>query len=487
MGIYIGGYHPGFAFAVEAPNAVPRTLINEAINISSGQYFDAMRTIVIDSGSITGSQYYVNIVPERYPLFGSIPSLTYSSDNEDIGTVDSSGYTAFVTTGTFNVTVSIPVNDYYAGYDVHVPITNISGGGVVIATTGYGVDPVDVSKHVLIVYNSGSQQSIDIKDYYTGHRPLFSNANVLGIAPPTGELISFASYTGLIKKPIIDFLTGFSGTKPIKYIVMMRHIPSCVNHISYYNVGYLISNAMMSGGFTSGDEYWYQNTHFSTAQYPGSAPLVTYLAFNSSGDDIAYIDKISAGQTGVYLTGNGLNTGYYFDDYQAMYGHYYPTFMSGRYLQPIQQYYPNVPYEWQPWSGVGAHGIATGNDVAGYASWSVNGYQPANFALNGSVKWGRNRSNRYVMTTIESFNGNAGMSFGHSNFSRWFSSGAFGGTGWENCPVGASCTLHEPGLWGTCYTGFFALWERGWPLIEAVWQSRRWHNTISFGDPLVCK
>src|SRR5690606_23145611 len=110
-------------------------------------------------------------------------------------------------------------------------------------------DPVNISNHVLIVYNSGTQTSTNLKHYYTGKRPHFSGANVLPLLNcPSGETISYSHFVTGIKNPIIDYLTAISGSKPIRYIVMMQDIPTRVIDTNKSSVSTQLYTAFKDNG-----------------------------------------------------------------------------------------------------------------------------------------------------------------------------------------------------------------------------------------------
>lgn len=72
------------------------------------------------------------------------------------------------------------------------------------------------------------------------------------------------------------------------------------------------------------------------------------------------------------------------------------------------------------------------------------------------------------------------------HFTQWFSSMAFGGTNYENTPVGAVCHTDEPGAGGVNNAAtYFGSWAQGKSFALCAWNSR---NTMYFqavGDPFV--
>jgi hypothetical protein len=145
------------------------------------------------------------------------------------------------------------------------------------------------------------------------------------------------------------------------------------------------------------------------------------------------------------------------------------------------QNYPSVPYVYR--ANAESH-ISTGQNLAGFTTWGANGGIGGNYSSDGTFRWSGN-NNWYIMHTIESFNGQRNSAQGC--FTKWFQSGAFGGTGYENCPVGAVGHVEEPYLENTTNTGYYILWQTGYPFIECAWQARLTPFYGVFGDPFVCK
>lgn len=481
MSIYVGGYNPVFKFRLNSIYSDPYIITSGTTGVSTGQFIDTRRTIISYTAALTGTQYSVQVVPEQYYPIGETRQVVLSSSDTGKATVDQNGNTRFISTGNFDIIGFSSGYSYVPNEQISIRLQNISGGGNTTLVTSYVPDNIDPSKHILIVYNSGSSNSTNLKTYYTGNRPLFSGANVLGIACPSTETTSYNTFLTGIRQPIINYLTGVSGTKPIRYIINMMEIPTRVSDTITSSVPVQLASAFKSLGLRNGTNYEMSNNRFSLGEYQGNTALITYINFGNYSDCTGYIKRISSNQTGIYLTGNTQNTGYYIDDTNILYPDFYPTFCSGRYLRPALNQNSAIKYLYRP---VGNGYITTGNNIAAFVTWGAHAGRGPNYAVNGQIRWGGN-NNWYIMTTIESYNGlwnNAGTSQG--NFTGWFSSGAFGGRNYENCPVGAVCHVNEPGLQGVAYTGFFMLWERGFPFIEAAWQSRVTSYFLAVGDPL---
>jgi hypothetical protein len=106
--------------------------------------------------------------------------------------------------------------------------------------------PLDVSKDLLLIYNTNSADSLTVFNYYLTNRPGVSNANVLGIGFPgfyatnatvytsngfyytnayTYESIYAPDYTNLIFTPITNWLNS-NATKRPQYVILFLDVPS---------------------------------------------------------------------------------------------------------------------------------------------------------------------------------------------------------------------------------------------------------------------
>lgn len=478
MSVTIGGFIPGFNYKLNITSISPKILSTASSGTATGTIIDANYTTTTYTGSFTGTQYNAQIVIQQTALFGVSPIVSLTTDNTGVATIDQFGNTNFNATGNFNIIPSTSTFSKFYGQNIPINLNNISGAAPPFSITTYSGLAANVSQHFLVIYNTNSNDSINLKNYYTGKRPLFSGVNTLGIACPSGqEVVSYFNFTGTIRQPIINYLTGVSGTKPIRYVIMMCDIPTRVSDTNSASVSYQLLNAYSQLGIRNGISYNNQNGHFSLGQYQQNTFLCSYINFGTYKDSTSYIDKICAGQTGLYLTGNGLNSGYYIED-AGGYG-IALTYFSGRNYHPLINQFPsaNAIYHGNPQGH-----ITTGNNLAGYCSWGTDGGLGQLYANNGTIKWGQN-NNWYLLLTVDSFNGQRSTYQG--NFINWFSSGAFGGTGYNNCPVAAVGNVEEPYLGSSCLSGYFNLWQTGYPFIECAWQSFDTPYFVAFGDPFV--
>ena len=339
--------------------------------------------------------------------------------------------------------------------------------------------PVDVSKDMLLIYNTNSLDSSNVCAYYLQHRPMVSNANVLGIACPTSygcptnETVLPSEYTNQIANPVLNWLNA-NPTKRPQYVVLFPDIPSRVNDFN--------------GIDTNGLRYYDCCRHDSVSIqirdiFAGWKPYVTYLNMGATNACKAYIDKLEFFGTNYSLgkllisTGAGSywNTNYYFDDaYHATGSTPGASAKDGVIASGVPS--SNVTYVSNT-----TH-ITTATNVAGYLTWGYNAFQGNDYANNGTIVFTGN-SRWYLIETIESHNGDR---FGdQGNFLDWFADNAFGGSNYLNTPVGAVCHTDEPNSnWNDPYT-YYGRWASGYNFAICAWSSQRTEFFMAVGDPFV--
>src|SRR4029077_11518230 len=123
-------------------------------------------------------------------------------------------------------------------------------------------------------------------------------------------------------------------------------------------------------------------------------------------------------------------------------------------------------------------------NLAGYMSWGSHSSLGNAYPRNGTNHWA-GQSSWWIISTIESFNG--WRSPGQGNFTQWFSDIAFGGTNYQNTPVGAVCNTDEPNsvTAGVDASQYFGLWASAKVFAICAWNSRNIHLFQAVGDPFV--
>ena len=134
--------------------------------------------------------------------------------------------------------------------------------------------PVNVSKDLLLIYNTNSADSYNVCMYYLTNRPFVSAANVLGVGCTNGEQFAFTNYP-LFASQITNWLSQ-NPTKMPSYVILFPNVPS----------------RMDADGEGPSVQY---ELHYAT--WPGWYPFVTALNMNGTGgtnDCIGYIKKLGS-------------------------------------------------------------------------------------------------------------------------------------------------------------------------------------------------
>ncbi len=475
------------------------------------EVLDAVRITQSFIGETNGARYSV---PARDWLGDEdVSTLAFRSSNIRAATVDEEGAVAFADEGRFFIQVTIPAED---GEPVKRRIHHfenvLDDGQPAMNRVRYEPDPLNISEHVLVVYNANSPESEELKDYYIQERPGFGEANVLGLECPTGEIVSVEEYTGRIETPVVEWLTG-SG-KHIRYIVLMMDIPTRVHAptLPGSSVSFRLSRAFVEHGLREGRVYFDQpyshlhtpthiGTPFSLGQFQGMTALVTHLNMGSLEACKAYVDKIKT-----FPETNGIlhpetdsyASNYYMEDHDAR-SRLPPNWFGFRYVERMEERFERFDEMNIIYRPKGSEFITSGSNVAFFGTLGVWGRRGADYAIDGSVEWGEN-ADWWLMMSVESYNGQSEPArrqgaeehvfyspMNQGNFVDWFSPGAFGGTDYSRTPVGAVSHVEEPRLAGVNNWGYLAMWHDGFTFAEAAWLSRHTGFFMALGDPLVAR
>jgi hypothetical protein len=361
--------------------------------------------------------------------------------------------------------------------------------------------PVDVTKDLLLIYNTNSTDSQTVLNYYLQNRPGVSNANVLAInftQSSNYETISPSDFTNIILTPVTNWLATNSTKRP-QYVVLFLDIPSRVNTNTAFEV---YGNGLPS-------------VSWQLATYePNWSPFVMHINMgasnfvNHTNDCIGYINKLatfgsnySPGKLVISANSGGYgNTNYFIDDTEFNEDGHQLGLNAEEALLEQGVASDSIDYTFVfPDCGSAACHITNGTNVAGHFCWGGHStFLGPDYAINtNKVRWNGN-SGWYIIDTIESYNGRwyeATM----GNFVEWYSSGAFGGVSYSNTPVGAVSNPDEPGLFGNNDTAlYFGLWESGKDFAICAWASRlsqtKYISSGQFpqafqavGDPFVMK
>lgn len=352
------------------------------------------------------------------------------------------------------------------------------------------------SKNLLIVYNTDDPRSVDVKNYYLNNRPGISGANVLGLTFPAltldsggylSQLIDTSVFTPNILTPITQWLID-NPDKPIRYVVFMYGMPSIVmgcggTYNQCNSAQYQVSRALQIKGVRDGVEYrGGRSTRYMPEYYRGTTALVTTLDMGSVAATKGYIDKLKKvydqmADKDIIISAKNAGIGgttYYFEDKGDALN------IGEQARSAVLSVNPSATVMYKPNST-----FSTAENVLGYSTHGTWGGLAKNFPLNGSVIFTGN-SGWYLLRTGESWNGiYNNVHSGQSNPTVWFAQKAFGGSNYENTPVGAVTQVIEPGGAGLASKELFTAWEKGYTFGEAAWSARNMAGFLAVGDPLV--
>ena len=341
-------------------------------------------------------------------------------------------------------------------------------------------------------------QSIVVKDYYLAHRPLVGGANVLGISCTTNEITDTNIFANQIVQPVLQWLTN-NPTKHPQCLILFPDLPSRV-WTTNGSGDYLAPAHSVAYGIST--------------NVLGVQPFVTSINMgldqvdpHVTNDCIAYINKLASfgtnGQLIISASAGGYgNTNYVLDDIRHGTGYGGPgvdrdfsdfgaTVSSATngvlaagvpqsailFFDGLETLTNGVPYNRIHPTGM--------TNLAAYMSWGSHSSLGNEYPRNGTNRW-VGQSGWWIIETIESFNG--WRHIGQGNFTQWFSQIAFGGTNYENTPVGAVSHTDEPNLPGVNNAPtYFGLWASGKSFVISAWASRRTERFQAVGDPFVKK
>jgi alpha-tubulin suppressor-like RCC1 family protein len=347
---------------------------------------------------------------------------------------------------------------------------------------------VDVSKDLLLIYNTNSTDSRFVKDYYLAHRPMVSGANVLGIGCSNRPSFFPDEYTNNLAMPVFNWLMQ-NPTKRPQYVVLFLGIPWRVN------TNALVVYDQNATAFRPSVQY-----QLATWCAPGWQPFVTAINMADAAGCavqpttnacVGYINKLvsiavsnSPGKLVISASmGTYGNTNYYFDDSMNGDG----GLDAGNDARDgVLAVNPTASVQYTHANDYGTNlavDITSGANVAGYFCHGI--YSAIYKDFPAKVKWAGS-SSWWIIETVESYNGQPCA--GQSDFYMWFSAAAFGGTNYSNMPVGAVTQVDEPGrIFVNDPYWYFGLWEAGKNFAICAWKSAMTPEFQAVGDPLVTK
>ena len=338
--------------------------------------------------------------------------------------------------------------------------------------------PVDISRDLILIYNTNSADSLNVFNYYVQHRQFASNAIVLPIGCTNGEFMTTNEFVTQLLVPWLDWLKLRPISRP-RYIVLFLDIPS---RMSDRAPGDNLGKVRGSVSFAIRD--------FT----PGIKPYVTHIHMGDTNACKAYIDKLeffgtnySPGQVILSASAGGYGNGdYYFDGALRFHPLYGPPEVTNALAAVLAT---GVSSNLVHFNHSTNDSISSVSNMAGYYSHGLYAYPnedttKQDYAVDGRVRFTGN-SRWYVITTRESFNGQVLQDVPQGNFIKWFSANAFGGTNYLNTPIGAASHAEEPGPSVTAPVPYFTLWVAGRNFAICAWGASASTVFQAVGDPLV--
>ncbi len=341
--------------------------------------------------------------------------------------------------------------------------------------------PVNVAQDLLLIYNASSPDSIFVKDYYLQHRPLVSQANVLGITCHAMETVNRADFTNLIRQPILTWLSA-NPTKRPPYWILFPDIPSRINELTNR-----YENPSEPSDHSVSYELWLRVAHTHSC--------ITHINLDGTNACRAYIDKLeyfgnnySPGKLIISPNRSGYgNTNYYFDGTRADGGG------SDTIAAVAREAVLNLGVATNsvvfkkvfPDPGLFGH-ITNGSNLSGYVCWGYHSTLGPHYAVSNIVTFSGD-SEWFVVMTGESVNGIRGYT-GEGRFFDWFSENAFGQTAFHATAVGGLSQTSEPLQFGLPSTAIlFTDWHRGKRFGNTAWRARQTPYFQVTGDPLITR
>lgn len=484
------------------------------IDLLSGSYrgfYRASRNTIEDT-ALTGALSFQLLESPNYKIYDRVNHIFYPTTG---ATISYSGID-----GNGNVAVS--------------PLFVPSVTTTTIWTTNENENSAIVpSQNVLLVYNTSLQESIDIKNYYTGMRTGLTGVNILGISCShySGVYSDTGNYVNNIRRPIHRYL--MTGNKPIKYVVLLHGIPTLITGgLTYVNVDHLEFSATSGNaikmnsvsisydlstslfqfsGYARNPAYSSEyprmkymqrnvspapelNRPFTFAEFSGNTALFCHVATiqGRTNELSGYINKICTMgiPSGIYLLGSGQNTTFttYSDN---------ASFLTSYIHQPMS-FYSELGVKFFNSKARSVAPYMSGINVGGFNSDGFHGdlYLDGTGTVSlGNVagQWETNSNscrltgyNWFIASNYESFGGDmleAERTASHSPFSRQIKPQAFGGSNYSNIPVGFVGSQLEPYYGGIEYNHYFDAWFMGRPFIECAYIGLNNIHYAIFGDP----
>lgn len=338
---------------------------------------------------------------------------------------------------------------------LHEPLTPQAAVG----GPDYGI----TAANCLYVYDSGSADSIEVKDYFLSHRTGLEDIDTLGInltglltaGDVAFETISPANFDSSIKAALLTYLNANPNVHylqmgygmPIRFTdqdaTYSQGIPTIISRLggtgsTYYD----------SASDASDDQYDHTKRYLPStwASYPGTRCLPTWLAMRSKADAKAYIDKISGAHPGgsqVVVYANNRYGGKFIFDHNRV--DMYEVILQTEHAEDwLEQLFPDVEIE----SAADEAGMLLNpSDVLCYIGWPHHsGIVSGSYMTDPDITFG-GLTAFYCMFDYYSFGGTYKAN-GSEGRPYDFTATSYGGTNYSRTPRVGVGNLEENGTAG---------------------------------------
>ena len=485
----VGIGQAAFHFTLTSTATTPKVLSSATSTVlSSVHELDGSVVTTRYTAATLGTQWVVSVDEYVLDESGIMPFISYSSSDESVATVSSDGVVSYVGDGTATITATSLASEYSPTQVESVTITNTSyDEAEEYEEVTFVADALDPAKHILIIYNADSSDSMALKNYYIANRPGMATANVLGVTgiPDTTSTTVAATITSLMDQ-IYNWLVANEAEKPIRYAVVMRGIPSRQS-----TMGALVTDLywlLYDRGYRTGTSYNAASDRFTRYEYPGTTCLPAWLDCGSYPASLAYIDKLKAVADAGGLQADGVTIRgtpvqgdqWYLDEKRSLTT--YPSILADDAAQLLTEGIAAEDITYQ--SVITGPAITACADCAFFMCWGLYAHG-ANWPNADTVIMSGN-SSWWLAASVESFNGMYAHAT-HGDPTEFFAADAFGGAAYENTPIGFVGHTAEPWLSGVSSKLYCASWARGWSFAEAAWSGAQTYNLLVVGDPLVTR
>jgi hypothetical protein len=324
--------------------------------------------------------------------------------------------------------------------------------------------PINISKDLLLIYNSNSLASSNVCQYYLTNRPMVSAAIVLGIGGTTSEIYSASDFTNVFEAQVRGWLAT-NPTKRPQYVILFQDIPSRTQLPDYQSVQYEL------------------NTSFTATWHP----FATSINMDGTGgvnDCIGYIKKLTnmanmytPGQLFISASRGGYGNANWYFDWANSSGAPYQAYPAGaeRGVTNVNSHAPVTASTYPAISG-------QATNVLGYYTCGFDCSYDTNMFIDASVQF-FGQSQWYIMSTIDSFSGQRYQS--QACFLTWFATNSFKGTNYSNTPVGAVTYVDEPYYPGSHVDPavYYGDWAAGKSFAISAWAGASASVDVEGGRP----